>query len=473
MTPAKKKTSLPPEEERILPHDLTAEKATLGSILSNPAAWDTVTQILQAGDFFRRGHAAVFAAMKALEERRGAIDAIPIIDELRKTGDLDEAGGPAYVMSLTDGIPRTANAVHYAGIVREKAILRRVIALGQDIAARAYLAEEAAEAIVHDADREVIDLQRGTRGGNLVDLRDTTAALYEEIEYRVSHPGELLGMPTGFESLDAETYGWQAGDLVVLGARPSIGKTVFSMDTAIAAAELGKKVAYFSLEMRRRQLERRMLSKLSRVPMQRIQSGYLGEGDFEKLSEALTHLHALPLFIDDKAGRTAQDIRAACRQMRSEHGLDLVLVDYVQLMQGSLNRRGATRNEEVTDISRRMKLLADELAVPVLLLSQLSRARDDRGDKKPRLEDLRESGALEQDADIVLFLHRKNHREGGTTSAILEKQRNGPTGTVDLNLLRETQHFEDGPDPADKLRKQREAEEKPAAKGDKKPPKLT
>lgn len=275
-------------------------------------------------------------------------------------------------------------------------------------------------------------------------LRTSAPALYTDLEWRVAHKGELTGIDTGYPSINELTLGWQHGDLIVIGARPSIGKTTFVLNSAVHAATAGKRVAVFSLEMRRIQLEYRIVAQLSQIPLSRILGGHIGDVDYPHISHALGLMAELPLEIDDRSGQNFWDVRGACRRLKAEGGLDAVIVDYVQLMPGSLERRGATRNEEITDISRRFKVLADELEVPIILLSQLTRENEKRTDPRPKLSDLRESGALEQDADIVAFLHRKNHREGGVTNFIIEKQRNGPTGTVNLTLVRDVTTFLDG-----------------------------
>ncbi len=442
-------------ENRTVPYNLEAEKAVLGAVLIDAHVLTKVT--LVPDDFFRRGHQAIFASMVALDLAKATIDPLTLKDALAKTGALDEAGGPAYISQLVDGVPRSTNVAHYAAIVRETASLRRLIQMSSDLMQGAY-DREPVEALVTKADKALLDLQRGAGESRLVDLRSSAASLYADIEYRTEHKGQLIGIDTGFKGLNDLTYGWQQGELVVIAARPSIGKTAFVLNTAAVAAADGKRVVIFSLEMRRRQLERRLLAHLAGVAMDRIQSGYFGEDDYPRMSAAMTVLHDLPMFVDDRAGQDVWEIRNACRRMKAEHGLDLVVIDYVQLMRGSLERRGATRNEEVTDISRRLKVLADEVSAPILLLSQLNRANQDRPDQRPRLSDLRESGALEQDADTVAFLHRKDHRESGVTKLILEKQRNGPTGTINLTINRDTQTFTDGGEDAPEPEK---AEKKP------------
>lgn len=448
MAPRKVKASELPDDDpkftRTLPHNLEAEKSLIGAVLINNAAFERAAQWVKSRDFFRHAHREIWTACATLLERNAPADLLTVKDELLRSGMLDECGGPAYVSGLTDGVPRSSNAVAYAKIVREKSVLRQIITAANDMLMDAYDAEKPGQQIINDADRAIIALQRGSEPGRLLDLRETSAGLYADLEQRDANKGKLLGIETGFPSINDLTLGWQRGDLIVIAARPSIGKTAFTLNATIAAARAGHTVAVFSLEMRRRQLEYRMLSTLAGIDLTRLQAGYLGELDFERLGPAMAEMGSLPIYIDDRGSQTVGDIRSACRLLRAEHGLDLVVIDYIQLIAGSLDRRGSTRNEEVTDISRRLKVLADEVQAPVLVLSQLNRASETRGDHRPRLTDLRESGALEQDADIVAFLHRKNHRESGTTAFIVEKQRNGPTGTTNLTLDRPTQTFTDG-----------------------------
>ena len=296
-----------------------------------------------------------------------------------------------------------------------------------------------------------MDLQAGHLDGRVQALRDTAGALLEDLEWRVAHRGELLGLDTGYPSINDLTAGWQGSDLTVIGARPSIGKTTFLLNTAVAVARrlLADKregvVLVCSFEMSRKQLEYRLLSSLSGVPLTRIVSGHVMAQEWPALSAAVALMTELPIEIDDRSGQTRWQVRSTCRRVKAERGLAMVGIDYVQLMPGSLERKGASRNEEITDISLGIKQLAKELNVPILLLSQLSRPGNKFGhDVRPKLTDLRESGALEQDADNVGFLHRKDHRAGGATRFILEKQRNGPTGTVNLKLDRDTVTFTDG-----------------------------
>lgn len=426
-----------------MPHNLEAERSVLGAILLHNDALDIATTVVMEADFYRDAHRRIFKAMLVGAERKANLDLVTIKDILGKTGELDEVGGPGYIAALVDGVPRSMNVEHYANIIREKAILRNIIFAANKMMSSAYADDEDASKVLAEADRAIVDLQNGRGGIGLVDVKSSVPRILSDLEYRVEHRGQITGIDTGFSGINDTTLGWQRGDLVVVAARPSIGKTSFVLNTAKVAAMKGR-VAMFSMEMRKKQLEDRLLSSISGVPLTRIITGFLTSDDWKRLSEAIeVFTHGMQFFINDRSGRTAWDIRSECRRMRAEGGLDLVVIDYVQLMPGSLDNQRATRNEQVTDISRRLKELAADCDVPILLLSQLSRANEKRNDPRPKLSDLRESGALEQDADIVCFLHRKNHREGGLTNFIIEKQRQGPTGTIDLNLDRDTVTFTD------------------------------
>jgi replicative DNA helicase len=428
-----------PAADRVLPHDIEAERSVLGSVLIHNSVVDHAAEVLTGAMFYRDAHRRIWKSMTALADARQGIDPITLTTELARTGDLKDVGGPAYLASLVDGLPHSANVPYYAGIVREKFLLRQLIHAGSQLVAHAYDGARTSTEILIEADRALLDAQFHGEAGGLVEMKERASELFDDLEALVANKGQLLGLDTGFPSINDQTQGWQSGDLIIIAARPSIGKTAFVVNSAIVPARQGKHVAIFSLEMRRRQLERRMLSFLSGVPLSKIQTGYLTDSDYKGLATALGILAELPLYINDRSGLTVSNIRLACRRQRHEHGLDLVVVDYVQLIRGSLDRRAATRNEELGDISQRLKWLADELSVPVIVLSQLKRI----GHSRPSLDDLRDSGSLEQDADLVCFLHRKNHKESGITNFILEKQRNGPTGTVNLSLDRDIQLFTD------------------------------
>lgn len=430
-------------DARTLPHNLEAERSVLGAVLVHNPVMEQLAGVLTADDFYRDAHRRIYRAIqRIIDERRAEADFVTLKEELARAGDLDEVGGPAYVASLADGVPRATNVRHYASIVKEKAMLRALIFAANKVLLDAYAAEETPAVLVQQADKLLLDVQRATLSHRLEDVRGAVPRIMADLEHRTRNRGELLGLATGFKSLDELTLGWQPGDLNIIAARPSIGKTTFVLNTAIAASQAGKRVVIFSLEMRRKQLEYRLLSTLSNVPLTRMLTGFLGSKDYEGISAGLELLAATNILIDDRSAQPVTSMRGASRRLRNEGGLDLIVIDYVQLVPGALDGK-ASRNEQVTDISRRLKELADECNVPVLLVSQLSRANEKRADPRPRLSDLRESGALEQDADAVIFLHRANHRVGGETELIIEKQRNGPTGTVMLSMDRDTTTFTD------------------------------
>jgi replicative DNA helicase len=424
---------------RPLPHNLDAERSILGAIIADNKLFDRVQPRVCTDDFFREGHQLIYQGMQCLFERGAAVDFVTLKEELHRQAVLDKVGGPVYVAQLSDGVPRATNVDYYAGIVCEKALLRGLIEVATKLRSDAYAAEETASELLTKADMRLLDLRRGHRGKGASTIGSGMVALMADLEHPAEHKGEVFGLPTGYTSIDDLLCGWQPGELTLIAARPSIGKTTFTLNSGVHVAVAGKRVLVVSLEMKRRQLEDRTLSQLSRVPATRILTGFLGALDYSKISEAFERMHGLPLVLDDRSGLTVADIRAQARRVRNEGGLDLLIVDYVQLVKSG--GKFSNRNEEMTDISRRFKELADELTVPILLVSQLSRANEKRADPRPRLSDLRESGALEQDADNVCFLHRENHRAGGTTEFIVKKQRNGPTGTMMLKLDRDTVTF--------------------------------
>lgn len=434
----------------VLPHSIEAERATLGAALVSSNAADYIVDKLPVDAYFRRAHQVLFTAIKELCDRKVTVDFVTLKEQLGRMGKLEDVGGPSYLMQLTDGTPRSTNVVHYAGILKDLHGRRALVAFATRTIDLVAAGTHHASSLLNDTDRRLMELQVGHVDGRMRSVRSSVTELTNDLDWRMAHRGELTGINTGYPSINELTLGWQPGDLVIIGARPSIGKTTFVVNSAVHAARTyagdgaARRIAIFSLEMRRRQLEYRILSQLSCVPLTRILNGALGELEFPKMSAAMAELGELQIEIDDRSGQTVWDIRAACRRLKADGGLDAVVVDYIQLVPGTLERRGANRNDELTDISRRLKQLADEISAPVIALSQLSRKPADRVDPKPKLSDLRESGALEQDADIVAFLHRKNHREGGITNFIIEKQRNGPTGTVNLTLDRDIVTFQDG-----------------------------
>lgn len=450
--PSRRRDKTPAAEERTLPHNLEAERAVLGAIILHNDAYEKIAQTVTGADFYREAHRLIFDGMERLLERPdGSVDLVTLKEDLAKRGDLDDAGGPVYISALIDGVPRGTNIQHYARIVKEKATLRRLIMQSNRVLTAAYTAEEPASAILTMADRGIVDLQQGALGDAMQSLKQSNPRYIETLEHRIANKGALTGLPTGFAKIDGATLGWQRKDSIILAARPSIGKTAFVLNTARTIAESFRPdtserchVAFFSLEMRRVLLEDRMLSSLCGIPSTLLRSGHIfGDDQREQVAQGLGRMQNMNLHIDDTKGRTIFDIRAACRRLRSEHGLDAVIIDYVQLMEGSLERRGATRNEEITDISRRLNVMFGELDVAGIIISQLSRPNENRPDPRPQLKDLRDSGALEQDADLACFLHRRNHKLPGLTQFIIEKARNGPTGVINLDFDRDTTTFKE------------------------------
>ncbi len=426
------------------PADIEAERAVLGSLLIQNAGYHAISGSLRSNQFFRKVHQTIYDALVNIIESGSDADFVTLRAELERRNQLDDVGGAVYLASLIDGVPRSVNIAHYASVVAEQSQRRRLMLLAKDLSAKAETGEDDSQALLQWAEGQLIDV-----AGRRVTSRRQTAAeavpeLMAELDRRVTHRGQITGIPTGFPSIDRMTMGWQPGDLIFIGARPSIGKTTLGVNCAIAAAKAGHRGVIFSLEMTAEQLWCRVLSELSSIPLERIRGGYLSDTEMQQtLAPALEVLNGLPLEIDDAPSRTFADVRRTCRQIQSERGLAFVLIDYVQLMRGNLDRRGATRNEELTDISNKLKVMAKDLRVPVLVLAQLGRASD-KEDRRPKLSDFRECGAFEQDADIALMLHRKNHREGGVTEAIFAKTRNSKPGTLLLTLDADCVRFTDG-----------------------------
>jgi replicative DNA helicase len=437
--------------ERTLPHNLEAEKSVLGAILIRNEAFNHAAELIDSRDFFRDAHRRIFDKMVALSERNDAIDLITLKDELQRSGELEEVGGPAYIASLADGVPRSANVEHYARIVKEKATLRRVIHAAKRIEADAYQAEEDADLILDGAEKAIFEIAEDKIREGFVPLRDLVQSSFATIEKLQQHKGLVTGVPTGFVDLDELTSGLQPSDLLLVAARPSMGKTSFVLNIAQhIGTQTEMTVGFFSLEMSKEQLFMRMLTSEARIDAHRFRSGYLNEKDYGRLSHALGTLAEARVFIDDTASIGVLEMRAKARRLQAEHGLHLLIIDYIQLMQG--RGRFESRQQELASISRSMKGLAKELRIPIIALSQLSRAPETRSDHRPQLSDLRESGALEQDADVVMFIYREeqyrtddgqpNAEAEGTAEIIIGKQRNGPVGTVKLAFVKEHTRFE-------------------------------
>jgi replicative DNA helicase len=436
--------------DRTLPHNLEAEKGVLGAILINNHAFNQASEVIEVQDFFRDAHRRIFEKMVGLSERSQPIDLITLKDELTRTSELDEVGGPAYISALTDGVPRSANVEHYAKIVKEKSTLRRLIQSANEVLVRAYDAEDDADLILDEAERSIFQIAENRMRVGFVRVGELVDQGYQLIEKLQAHKGLVTGVPTGFVDLDEMTSGFQKSDLVIIAARPAMGKTSFVLNMALhSGIEAGKTVGIFSLEMSKEQLFMRMLTSEARVDAHRFRGGFLGEQDYERLVEAFARLHDAKVYIDDTPSVGILEMRAKARRLKLEHGLDMLVIDYLQLMQG--RGKFENRQQELATISRSLKILAKELDIPILALSQLSRAPETRSDHRPQLSDLRESGALEQDADIVLFIFREDmySTDGepspdsdGTAEIIIGKQRNGPTGSVKLAFLKQYTRFE-------------------------------
>jgi replicative DNA helicase len=437
--------------DRTLPHNLEAEKSVLGAILIHNEAFNHAAELIDARDFFRDAHRRIFDKMVALSERGNAIDLITLKDELQRSSELDEVGGPAYIASLADGVPRSANVEHYARIVKEKSTLRNLIHSANRILSTAYEAEQDADLILDDAEKAIFEIAEDRIREGFVPLRDLVQSSFATIEKLQQHKGLVTGVPTGFIDLDEMTSGLQPSDLVLVAARPSMGKTSFVLNIAQhVGIHTDMTVGFFSLEMSKEQLFMRMLTSEARIDAHRFRSGYLSEKDYGRLSHSLGTLAEARVFIDDTASIGVLEMRAKSRRLKAEHGLHLLIIDYIQLMQG--RGRFESRQQELASISRSLKGLAKELHVPIVALSQLSRAPETRSDHRPQLSDLRESGALEQDADVVMFIFREeqyrdsegqqNQEAEGIAEIIVGKQRNGPTGVAKLAFIKEHTRFE-------------------------------
>jgi replicative DNA helicase len=436
---------------RTLPHNLDAEKSVLGAILIFNEAFNHAAELIDSQDFFRDAHRRIFDKMVVLSERGDPIDFITLKEELSRAGELDEIGGPAYIAALADGVPRSANVEYYAKIVKEKSTLRSLIHSANKILSEAYEAEQEPDLLLDEAERSIFAIAEDRIRAGFVPLRDLVQDSFTTIEKLQQHKGLVTGVPSGFVDLDEMTSGLQPADLVLVAARPSMGKTSFVLNIAQhVGTATDMTVGFFSLEMSKEQLFMRMLTSEARIDAHRFRSGYLSEKDYGRLSQALGTLAEARVYIDDTASIGVLEMRAKARRLQAEHGLHLLIIDYIQLMTG--RGRFESRQQEIATISRSLKGLAKELKVPIIALSQLSRATETRSDHRPQLSDLRESGALEQDADVVMFIFREeqyrtedgqpNTEAEGVAEIIVGKQRNGPTGTVKLAFVKEHTRFE-------------------------------
>jgi replicative DNA helicase len=437
---------------KIPPHSLEAERAVLGAILLEPESLPRAVEILKPGDFYKEGHRKIFATMLGLFERSEPVDLLTLSEELRRSDELDEVGGPAALASLVEEAATAAHLLSYAGIVREKALLRDLIRIATEIVGQSYEAKEDVDSLLDQAETQIFQLSERRMQGTAVQVRTILKETFEYIERLYERKEHVTGLATGFDRLDKLTSGLQPSDFILVAGRPSMGKTALALNIAkYAGIELKKKVLVLSLEMSREQVVQRLLCAEARVDSHRVRTGYLEPKDWPRLTNAAGRLAEAPIFIDDTAGLTVLEARAKARRMKAEHGLDLVLIDYIQLMRG----RGSMENrqQEISEISRALKAMAKELRIPVVGLSQLSRAVETRPTRehRPQLSDLRESGALEQDADLIIFLYRpERYKEQSEippdqqnlAEVIVGKQRNGPTDTVRLTFIPQYASFE-------------------------------
>lgn len=438
-------TATVPAAERTLPHNLEAERSVLGAIIVHNDAFNVAAELIDSKDFFRDAHRRVFDTMVGLNERGQAIDLVTLKDELVRSGHLEAVGGAAYVAALADGVPRSTNVEYYARIVKERATLRNLIGSANKIVGMAYRAEQDADTLLDQAEQEIFAIAEDRIHTGFVPLKDLVEDSFTTIEKLQEQKGLVTGVPSGFSDIDKLTSGFQPADLVLVAGRPSMGKTSFVLNIAqYVGLKTDRSVGFFSLEMSKEQLFIRMLTAEAEIDAQRFRTGYLSEQDYGKISTVLGRLSEAKVFIDDSFGMGVLEMRAKARRLKAEHGLDLLVVDYLQLMQG--RGRFENRNQEMAAISRSLKALAKELDVPVLALSQLSRAPESRSDRRPQLSDLRESGALEQDADLVMFIFREEHYDPtpeneNLAELIIGKQRNGPTGSVKLAFIKQYTQF--------------------------------
>jgi replicative DNA helicase len=432
---------------KVPPQNLEAEQAVLASMLLDPAAIDRVEEILDENAFYRSAHRKVFQAIAALSARNESVDLITITEELRRRGDLDSVGGATFLQSLLDAVPSAANVAHHARLVLEKGVLRRMITAAGEIIEKSYEASQPWTQILDQAEQTLFAISQARLKKEFLPIKDVLKTTFEIIEELYEHKRAVTGVESGFEDLDRYTAGFQKSDLIIVAGRPSMGKTSLMLNIAEhAAIKKQLAVGVFSLEMSKEQVVQRFLCSQARVPAQRLRTGFLKESEWPKLTDAAAHLSEAPIFIDDTPAIGLMEMRAKARRLKARHGLSLLIVDYLQLAQGI--GLAESRQQEISQISQGLKALAKELEIPIVAGSQLSRAVEARENKRPILSDLRESGAIEQDADLVMFVYReevyKPEKDDvkGLAELVIGKHRNGPTGTVPLVFIGEYTRFE-------------------------------
>ncbi|MCP8617228.1 replicative DNA helicase [Salirhabdus salicampi] len=431
--------------DRTPPHNIEAEQAVLGAVFLEPQAMITASEILQPDDFYRASHQRIFSAMMNLSNKGEPIDLVTVTTSLSNAQLLDEVGGVSYLSDLANSVPTAANVEYYARIVEEKATLRRLISAATDIVKTSF-EEDEVDNVLDDAEKSILEVSQKKNTSKFKNIKDVLIEVYDNIEQLHHHDEEVTGVPTGFRDLDQITSGFQRNDLVIIAARPSVGKTAFALNVAQnVATHAQENVAIFSLEMGADQLVSRMLCAEGNIDATRLRTGKLEAEDWGKLTMAMGNLSNTGIFIDDTPGIKVSEIRSKCRRLKQEHGLGMILIDYLQLIQGNGSEN---RQQEVSEISRSLKGLARELNVPLIALSQLSRGVEQRQDKRPIMSDIRESGSIEQDADIVGFLYRDDYynqesEKENIIEIIIAKHRNGPVGSVELAFVKEYNKFVD------------------------------
>ncbi|MBU4262234.1 MAG: replicative DNA helicase [Proteobacteria bacterium] len=431
---------------RIPPHNKDAEQCVLGAILQQQGILPKTIDILQPEDFYFQANKLIFTAMLALFEKSEPQDLITVSNYLKSTNTLADAGGPAYLASLTDLVPLASNIIYYSKIVREKSILRRLIATTTDIASRCYEEQDDIAKLLDEVEQTVFEIARDKSAQSFEPLNKIITRAFERVTALAERKELITGVPSGFDQFDKMTAGLQAGDLIILAGRPSMGKTALAMNIVQnTALQHGTSVGVFSLEMSKAQLGLRLLCSLSKVDSNDLRTGFIKDNDWPKLTRAAGELSKSKIFIDDTPALSVLEMRAKTRRLKAENDIGLVVVDYLQLMSG----RSDSREQEISTISRSLKAMAKELDIPVIALSQLNRSLESRPNKRPQLSDLRESGAIEQDADLICFIYRdevynkaEDNPKRGIAELIIGKQRNGPTGTVELTFLGKYTSFE-------------------------------
>jgi replicative DNA helicase len=430
---------------KIMPHSIEAEQSVLGSMIIDKVAIGESIEVLKPDDFYRDTHKTIYEAIVDLYQKDSAVDIITLSEKLKGNNQLDLVGGITYITELSGSVITTSNVSSYIGIVKDKSTLRRLIRASNEIIDNSYNNQDSVEDVVGIAEKQIFDIASNRETSDFEPMSAVLERGFNEIEKLFINKGQTTGVPSGFHDLDAKTSGFQKGDMVLIAARPSMGKTTFALNIAEnAALRSGKRVAIFSLEMSKEQLAYKLLCSEAHVDMLSLRTGNLDEKDWENLARASGPLGSAKIFIDDSAGITVMEMRSKCRRLKIEHGIDMIIIDYLQLMAGS--KGSESRQQEVSEISRSIKAIAKEMQCPVIALSQLSRAPEQRADHRPMLSDLRESGSIEQDADIVMFLYRDEYYDKETedkniAECIISKQRNGPVGTIKLAWLGQYSKF--------------------------------